>query len=521
MKVLSVSGVIGAFDTVVGKLETADKVLEQCEQKVHRVVNVGGFEGQGPEALRNHFRHVQVPSLHVFRQYIQSQTKVIEKAIQNIRNFENADGLVREEFWKVHIPKGLNKLETSADSTIAKANKISASIDHIMNAGKVSETGFRNSVGLARKHADSVVQKLNGVDKTNTNMLKGTRSQLKKVGAVTSKMTEWSKAGSPLASSSIKAAKTFFEEQGVHADEIVAKKLKELKPGAEMYAHAFPMDYNYNGRPRSVMDIKNYDDYQLYYYMVDMLPITARYNGLLLNDDGEIYGCLPPNSVTEGRSSNARYLAGDENRINGNVSMPSGAGRYDYEWTGWNESQWGDPRLIGGHGEFDALHTSLNVDTSVVGLDASIAMGSFSGQAGLNKVSVLPFDMYAPGASLEAALVKGNGRLVLGEDAKWFEGTGVHGAGDLLKLKGFAGVVDDSFGFAAKAALAEGSVGVIIPVPFTDKDLKISIGGSAGSIGGEWQIGRETKIGLHAIVGLSASFMFEDRESDEGDKKKE
>src|SRR5699024_9685477 len=94
-------------------------------------------------------------------------------------------------------------------------------------------------------------------------------------------------------------------------------------------------------------------------------------------------------------------------------------------------------------------------------------------------------------------------------DNPYAGGWGVGGEANLLKAKAYGGVDEGSVGLSAKAAAAETEVSTYIPIPFTDTDAKVTLGASAGSIGGEAKVGKETKLDLRALVGAKIGLKFE------------
>ncbi|WZX99219.1 T7SS effector LXG polymorphic toxin [Bacillus sp. FSL W7-1360] len=402
MKVLDVKAVIGVFDTIKRRLKDADTTLEMCEHKIHRFVRVSGFEGAGAEAMRNHSKYVDVPTLHAFRQYIAHETKVIEKCKQNIRSFESENALVREDFWRIEVPRGINKLEASTENIVSNVNKIAASISDIANIGKLDITDFKNAAGEERKHANSVVHKLDSLDRTNANMLRSTRPQLNKVGAMSKKAAEFS-TGNVLSYANINAAKKYFEEQGLNADTIVADKLKELKPGAEMYAHAFPFDYNYNARPTSFMAIKDYDDYQLYYNVSSALPLTSYYNGLQMSY-GAHMGAVA--DVKEGRPVDVSK-ASSAYEASHMVNQPKGQTKYHSDEWGKSTSQF--------EWSWSLDDTSMAADFTPIVANIKSGIEAFTGRDPITGRKLEPWERsLAMAAIIGGPAVKGVSRVAKG-----------------------------------------------------------------------------------------------------------
>ncbi|MEJ9315881.1 ribonuclease YeeF family protein [Halalkalibacterium halodurans] len=552
MKFLDVNQHLSELDEHISVLKSYGDVFEVAEARITRVINMdGAFKGEGAKGVIYNHAHVQLPTIRSIRAFLISFSDTLEKMKAKINEYEPAsNGSVSEDFWKNQLPKAYDRYEETLEEREAAINQATAEVSHILHLGKLQTGDVYNSVDSARKHADTVLEGLYDLDQAGVELMAQVRTKMEELKATIRQVLDWTMTGGvTMKGVSIMEVGGYFANNATlheKAPEVDTSKLsvglndpaladnpalvavRLNKPGLAMHYRAFPIGFTYssmmNGHRQYALD-------PLLYYMsatmtsghpfvLDRMnkgfPLSARMHQQYVVNASTKEEILR-NALGSGPISDSGYLiAGDEEiKINDNVTMSAGAGRYEYEWTGWNEATWGDTRLFGGYGEFDTTYTGIKVDNDILGLDASLAMGSFSSEASMKKVEFIPVDVYAPILKGDAALVDANTRIVLGEDARWLEGVGAHGGGQLLKVKAYGGLDGDSFGFAAKAALAEGDVGVIVPIPFTDTDLKLSVGGSAGSIGGEWQVGRETKIGAHFGLGGSLSVAFEDREDDE------
>jgi toxin YxiD len=79
----------------------------------------------------------------------------------------------------------------------------------------------------------------------------------------------------------------------------------------------------------------------------------------------------------------------------------------------------------------------------------------------------------------------------------------------VLTASASAGVDSGSAGVSAKAALTEGEGSVIFGVPWTNLNIKGTVGGSAGSVGGEIKVGKEIVVDLRALLGVKVGIGFE------------
>src|SRR5699024_7748453 len=153
-----------------------------------------------------------------------------------------------------------------------------------------------------------------------------------------------------------------------------------------------------------------------------------------------------------------------------------------------------------------ALPILLHVDGE---LDSDIAVGDFhqdvlkgEATAKVGGSSAFGLNMPLPLAKAEAKGYGIDGKIQADSDIPAIGGFGVGGEANLLKAKAYGGVDEGSVGLSAKAAAAETEGSIYLPVPFTDTDAKFTLEGSAGSIGGEAKVGKETKLYLRVLVGV-------------------
>ncbi|WZY01326.1 T7SS effector LXG polymorphic toxin [Bacillus sp. FSL W7-1360] len=64
---------------------------------------VGTFSGDGPEAIRNHFKYVQLPTISSFRGFFNVYTKAVKQMKKNILSFESPDALAIPVQWCLHF----------------------------------------------------------------------------------------------------------------------------------------------------------------------------------------------------------------------------------------------------------------------------------------------------------------------------------------------------------------------------------------------------------------------------------
>ncbi|WP_230160875.1 hypothetical protein [Peribacillus simplex] len=124
-------------------------------------------------------------------------------------------------------------------------------------------------------------------------------------------------------------------------------------------------------------------------------------------------------------------------------------------------------------------------------------------QASVGGKSILP--VVKAGGAVYNAKVKSQ----LDKEIDYVGSTGVEAKGEILKANAYAGIDNSSIGFGANAAVAEGEVSGIFPLPFTDYTIKGTAGASAFGAGGEAKIGKEIVLDLRLLIGIKLGLSFE------------
>ena len=179
------------------------------------------------------------------------------------------------------------------------------------------------------------------------------------------------------------------------------------------------------------------------------------------------------------------FLAGDTAQIGG-MTFYGGTGRIENDWSG--------KKQIGGKSSFAGISVGFKHDTKYV--DTSFNQDILKGevQATIGGENVLPL------AQASATALNAKTRVVLDKDIPGIA-RGVEAQGNIASAKAYIGVDNASIGASAKAAIAEGEVSGIFGIPFTDYNIKATVGGSAVGIGGEIKFGKEMVVDLRFLLG--------------------
>src|SRR5699024_10293191 len=181
------------------------------------------------------------------------------------------------------------------------------------------------------------------------------------------------------------------------------------------------------------------------------------------------------NLVHKSNNSEHVYAVGEEQEYEyGEVS--AGAGYY--------ENDLGTSDQIGGTHTGSVLHVDGELDSDIVEGDFHQDVLKGEATAKVGGSSAFGLNLPLPLAKAEAKGYGVDGKIQVDSDNPYAGGWGVGGEANLLKAKAYGGVDEGSVGLSAKAAAAETEVSTYIPIPFTDTDAKVTLGASAGSIGG-------------------------------------
>ncbi|WP_223592660.1 hypothetical protein [Neobacillus bataviensis] len=189
------------------------------------------------------------------------------------------------------------------------------------------------------------------------------------------------------------------------------------------------------------------------------------------------------------------YLIGDQGKASADgITASGGVGYYEYDWVGI--SGYKNHGQIGGEAKFSGINGQVEFDTDVIDTKTNVDILTAGGTTCVGGKGLFPL------AKAEGKVLGFEGRSGFDQDIPLIGNFGAGGKADILTANAFAGVDTNKVGIGAQASLAEAEGDLYIPLPFTDYDLKLIGGVSAGSVGAGVEVGLETTLEASFLIGV-------------------
>ncbi|WP_110114275.1 LXG domain-containing protein [Bacillus sp. CGMCC 1.16541] len=469
MKVLDVSSLHASLEETMQAIDEKVESLEVIEASIVELINSNdSFNGKGAEAIKLFYQSCHQPFLLKLKQVLTSYKSKLFVCKNGLSSLEPDErGFIRQEFLQGELINKLIEIQNYTNDVTMDANRLISSILDIVPLEQLDDTMFNEQVLQAKHTVNDTVSHLDSFDLQNTSSFNELTGDLQLLS-------------------------TYIEEMGSK----VSTNPRALEQFSPLQVFMSPAHASLLASIRST---------PMYFFTDGTIPANKSTQSIYaLNSHATSpYHWLGLDFAPSGISAEKKvepaptYLAG-ETVENGDFTFSAGAGKVENDWSGLD----GDGQL-GGSSTLTGIHTGVQHDTAVIDSSFSQDIGKAEAQASIGGKSVLP--LVKAGGTVYGAEV----RSQVDKDVNYVGRTGVEAKGEILKAGAYAGVDNSSIGFGAKAAVAEGEISGIIPIPFTDYNIKGTAGASAFGAGGEAKIGKETMIDLRLLIGVKLGISFE------------
>lgn len=471
MRVLDVSNLHASLDETIQAINEKIEGLETIEKSMAELVNLDrSFTGKGPNAIKSYYQSCHQPFLFKLKQILVSYQLKLQTCKEQVSSYEpNHTGFIHDDFLQGELTNRLTEVQNYTNDVTADANQFISNVLDIVHVKLLDDTEVNQQVEQAKQSINKTVTKLEDFDAESTSSLDELTVDLQVLTAYIEEMD--TKAGvNP------RSLETFSPLQALMSP------THALLMGS---IRSTPMHFFTNSTlaaNRSTQSIYALQSYS-----------TTSYQWLGLN-------FTPTASKTSEKEVEPKssYLVGDTVE-HGDFTFEAGAGKVENDWSGFGD---GDGQL-GGSSKLSGIHTGVKHDTDMIDSSFDLQVGAAEAQASVGGQSIFP--LVKAGGTAYAAEIK----TQLDKEIDYVGRTGLQAKGEILKANAYAGVDNSSIGIGAKAAVAEGEVSGIIPIPFTDYNIKGTVGASAVGAGGEAKIGKETMIDLRLLLGIKLGISFE------------
>ncbi len=248
------------------------------------------MQGQGGEALKDHFKRLHLPVLEAFHLLIRQYMEQLDTVKSNVLGFESSSAIVREEFLSGEIKNGLERIATTATDDASEIESIRTSISDILALTPFSMEEVLRQVDRGKDHARETIEKLHALDEENEALLAQAETTLQEVTTVVSHVANWSSGGAILSAETLAEIDANLEALYTN---LVTEAIQMAPPdtldltGQEsaIYQTALPVEFFYTG---AYANIPGGLESMSWYYM-NHFPVSA-----MANDEQAIQACAMP-----------------------------------------------------------------------------------------------------------------------------------------------------------------------------------------------------------------------------------
>lgn len=470
MKVLDVSSLDAYLDQLEKSNHEKKESLNEIQRSINALVNLEStFTGEGADAIKSYFSSCHLPLITRLQEYFSSFDEKINTCKQAVSAFEPADhGKVRQDFLEGDILPPLLKNQNEIEQITSDANQVISSISSIVSIQQLDDSFVNRQIQNSKKFVKKVVRDLEEMDAKQATSINELKSELTFLNQYVVEIEGKIKSGQI-------TVKDFSPNQVTtsYLHHLMVTGIKGKASSLDSAYASFTQSSVYN-----MIHNKNqvYDFLGLAYY--------------------------PSTTASKGIEKDTDYLSGNTSKT-GDFTFSAGAGKMENKWGGWDDFTSGKSQL-GGSSTLTGIHSSIKHDTEILDSSFSQDIGKLEGEASIGGTSLLPVVKAGATVYSASADVKVDERY-----SDYAVVNKVGAKGEILKANAYAGVDNNSIGFGAKASVVEGEVSGLTPIPFTDYNIKGTIGGSAFGIGGEAKVGKETVIDLRFLLGVKLGISFE------------
>ncbi|MET3506533.1 LXG domain-containing protein [Halalkalibacter oceani] len=491
MKTLDVDALHNGIDQVIETLSSQKEQLQQVKLNIQAVIHLDdSFTGSGGGAIRSFYQDCHLPFLAFFQAFAVEYESVLGRMKAALQALEPAqEGFIRQSYLEQEVSQGIEQLKTVTMSLTNDANQAIRRVRDIVALPDVNDEPVLLEAGRAKRHMEDTVEQLYHFDQQQTEALTS-------VGKDIQLMTQY-----------VKQVEAIFTSK-VHSLAFLTNQVKRNLAYSALLT-------NLQNKTKDLYSLSAFSPFNGGYinhpYWTDSLYM--HYAGLRYADQQEyrwqlystMMSCPRPTMTAkvEDEEEGRKFLIGNESEPRGGFSAAGGVGYYDHNWTGISEGFHNSDLPIGGSSQFTGVYAGFDLDTSIVDGTYAQRMADTELKASIGGPSIFPI------VKAEGTVLRHHARVQADSDIPVIGRTGVEGDAKILTAKGYAGVDNASVGVAAKAAVIEGDVSGILPIPFTDWNAKVTAGASGGSIGGEAKIGKETMLDLRFVIGVKLGLSFE------------
>ncbi|WP_350011927.1 T7SS effector LXG polymorphic toxin [Shouchella clausii] len=194
MNTLDVQEVLDALDEIVERKLHDQAQLERLQASIQKIIHLDSLQGEGGEAIKDHFATLHLPVLAAFQLFIGQYIEQLKQIRSNLLNFESSSALIREEFL-ADVKTGLDRVERYAIEDATAIESIRASIADLLPLPPFSMEPVLRYAQQGKDHVRVTAERLGNLDEANDTVLASAKSTLQELTTVVSQVASWTSGG--------------------------------------------------------------------------------------------------------------------------------------------------------------------------------------------------------------------------------------------------------------------------------------------------------------------------------------
>ncbi|MGR9049154.1 ribonuclease YeeF family protein [Halobacillus faecis] len=485
MKTLQVNQLQNGIEETLVELSEVKASFSTIEEAVRNFIQLDAFEGQGGSSIRSFYQDCHQPFLSYIKTFLTNYESTLKQMLSSLHHLEPADqGYLDQAFMEGEVQQGLRHVKQTTTSLTEEANSILSSVKDIVSVPHLDASGVYEEVRRGERYVNETIEKLNEFDNQQVSSMQPIQMDM-----------DWMK-------NFVSIIQSKFMSGTLSVSNYQDHQLSDLKAYHPVFTSMSSQGYSlivpsYLIKQQSLYKGFNHWTGRNSLYTFNRLEYLQR--------TGTSSVAASDESSKESVSKPYEFMLGESSEVSDSFSVGSGFGKAKHDWEGLDGFQTDDQ--IGGSSQFTGLFAGGKWDTDLMDGNFTQDILKLEGQASVGGKSVAPL------AKAQATGISWSVRNQIDRDIKYvgdyFGGWGSEAKASIGDAKAFAGVENFSVGIGATAAVAEGEVSTIFGIPFTDFNTKVTVGASAGSIGGKAKIGKDTLVDLRLLFGAKIGLSFE------------
>ncbi|MDO7268821.1 LXG domain-containing protein [Shouchella clausii] len=251
MNTLDVQEVLDALDEIVERKLHDQAQLERLQASIQKIIHLDSLQGEGGEAIKDHFATLHLPVLAAFQLFIGQYIEQLKQIRSNLLNFENSSALIREEVL-ADVKNGLDRVERYAITDATAIESIRASIADLLPLPPFSMEPVLRYAQQGKDHVRITAERLGNLDEANDTVLASAKSTLQELTTVVSQVANWTSGGviaSPETQAEIDAnMEELYQNVVTQALQMAPLDRSHVEGReGELYQDVLPLEFLYTG----------------------------------------------------------------------------------------------------------------------------------------------------------------------------------------------------------------------------------------------------------------------------------